>query len=322
MRPAGGLLLAAAAVLSASSAEAQSVALSPDASAAPGSPLFQAAFATPGPGPDLASAPVPARGVAAVGLRGPETADAGDAPFILPAYSGSNLDQARLIGPARIVDGGLAVWNTGEVTLGAGGGGVDSVRMSLGSLARAPGGVITARPGGFAGADAQAFDVRYIHGWPSALQWSAAGYALDVSPHAGLGVSNAGGTAEAGAMIRFGAGVGRNVARKLGLHEVDGSTFDDRGRWYLFAAASGQAVGLNISPGAPGMPKGSWSSETTSALISDAQAGVGWRKGDLQASFGYVHREIKGQSVEPNSAYGQAKISDSMLAFSLSIHPH
>jgi len=251
-----------------------------------------------------------------------DVAAASDGPFLLPAYSGTNLDQARLLGPSRIIDGGgLATWSSGEVTLGAGAAGVDSVRMSLGGVARAPGGLISARPDGLFDPETEAFDVRYVHGWPSALKWSAGGYNLDVSPHAALGVSNAGGTAEAGAMVRFGSDLGARFARKLGLREVAGDTYGDRGRWYLFAAASGQAVGLNMSPGAPGLPRNSWSAESTSALISDAQAGVGWRKGDMQASFGYVHREIKGQTVEYNSV-SPARISDSMLAFSLSIHPH
>jgi hypothetical protein len=317
MRPLGGLLITAATVVSASCACAQSATpVSDPASAA----LFRAAFAAQGDG--RATTPTSAYSLSSGGVRAdPDAVDAVDAPFVLPAYTGTGLDQTRLLGPGRVVNGGLALWSGGEVTLGAGAAGVDSVRMSLGSVARAPGGLITARPDGLTDPEAQAFDVRYIHGWPSALKWSAAGYALDVSPHAGLGVSNAGGTAEAGAMVRFGSDLGGKVAKKLGLHEVDGSSYGDRGRWYLFAAASGQAVGLNMSPGAPGMPRNSWSSETTSALISDAQAGVGWRKGEMQASFGYVHREIKSQAVELTSG-GPAKISDSMVAFSLSIHPH
>ena len=330
MRPMGGLLLTAVAVVSAPCVWAQTTAVSPNASSAAKkathhvAPLFSAPFA---PKAGLAqSSPalsVPAYGLNAVAVRrNPDDAAAIDGPFILPAYTGTSLDQTRLLGPSRAVLGGaLAMWSTDEVTLDQSAGGVDSVRMSVGGLARAPGGVITARPDGLLSPDAQAFDVRYVHGWPSALKWSAAGYDVDFSPHAALGVSNAGGTAEAGAMVRFGSDLGSKVAKKLGLHEVDSSTYAGRGRWYLFAAASGQAVGLNMTPGAPGLPRNSWSTETTSAMISDAQAGVGWRKGDMQASFGYVHREIKGEQFEFNGA-NPSKINDSMVAFSLSIHPH
>jgi len=326
MRPLGGLLvLTAAAVVSAPGVWAQTAASPVDASVASpssaNSPLFKAAFApTVSATSDQAG---PTYALAPVGLRtDSDAAAAADGPFELPAYTGASLGQGRLMGASRIVDGGgLAMWSSDQVTLGANAAGVDSVRVSLAGVARAPGGVISARPDSLFDPDAQAFDVRYIHGWPSALKWSAAGYDLDVSPHAALGVSNVGGTAEAGAMVRFGSDLGSRFARKLGLHEVDGASYGERGRWYLFAAASGQAVGLNMTPGAPGLPRNSWSTESTSAMISDAQAGVGWRKGAMQASFGYVHREIKGQTVDLTSG-APSKISDSMLAFSLSIHPH
>jgi len=319
MRPLGGLLLTAAAVVSAPCVWAQTGAAPPDTSAS--SALFRAVFA---PTTSVTSDQTgPTYALAPVGLRtDPDEAAAVDGPFVLPAYTGSSLGQGRLMGAGHVIDGaGLAMWSSGQMTLSAGAAGVDSVRMSLAGVARAPGGVISARPDGLFDPDAQGFDVRYIHGWPSALKWSAAGYDLDVSPHAALGVSNVGGTAEAGAMVRFGSDLGSRFAKKLGLHEVDGATYGDRGRWYLFAAASGQAVGLNMTPGAPGLPRNSWSAESTSAMISDAQAGVGWRKGAMQASFGYVHREIKGETVDLTGG-APSKISDSMLAFSLSIHPH
>ncbi len=317
MRGTAGLLLTAATVVSAPCAWAQSAAPTDNSSDLA---LFKAAFTPSSPeqaalsGSNYSLSPVAPRAV-------PGAAD--DADFVLPAYGGASLNQSRLVGPGHVVGGGLAVYSSNEVTLGAGAAGVDSVRMSLSSVARPYGGVITAGPGNLADPQAQSVDVRYIHGWPSALKWAGAGYALDVSPHAGFGVSNGGGSAEAGAMVRFGTDVGRGVANKLGLHEVDSSTYAGKGRWYIFAAASGQAVGLNMTPGAPGMPRNSWSSESTSALISDAQAGVGWRKGDMQASFGYVHREIKSDVSELTSVTGSpTKISDSMVAFSLSIHPH
>lgn len=325
MRPLGGLLLTATAVVSAPCAWAQTTIASPSApfpgSSSANSALFRAAFApTGGVAGDQA---VPTYALAPVGLRTDlDDAVAADGAFVLPAYTGSSLGQGRLMGASRIVDGaGLAMWSSGQVTLGANAAGVDSVRMSLAGVSRAPGGVVTARPDGLFDPDAEGFDVRYIHGWPSALKWSAAGYDMDVSPHAALGVSNVGGTAEAGAMVRFGSDLGSRFAKKLGLHEVDGASYGERGRWYLFAAASGQAVGLNMSPSSSGLPRNSWSTESTSAMISDAQAGVGWRKGAMQASFGYVHREIKGQTVDLTSG-APNKISDSMVAFSLSIHPH
>jgi hypothetical protein len=300
-------------------AQRSAVFLDPQTPSAEDAALLRAAFASSSSPP---REPASAYALAPVALRADaDDAAALDGPFILPAYTGDSLGPGRLSAAGGVISGGaVALWSHDEVLLGASPAGVDSVRMSLGAIARAPGGVISGRPDGLFDPAAQSFDVRYIHGWPSALKWSAAGYDLDVSPHAGLGMSSAGGTAEAGAMIRFGSGLGKQFARKLGLHEVDGSTYGDQGRWYLFAAASGQAVGLNMTPGAPGMPRNSWSSESTSALISDAQAGLGWRKGAMQASFGYVHREIRGETVEVPTG-SPNKISDSMVAFSLSIHP-
>jgi hypothetical protein len=170
----------------------------------------------------------------------------------------------------------------------------------------------------FTSPNSQAWDAR---DWPSALKWTTAGYTLDISPHAGVNFRGGAQDAEAGALVRFGSDLGARFAKSLGLHEVTSDVYGDRGRWYLFAGASGKTVGLNVTPGAAGLPRNSWSAESTSTLISDAQAGLGWRKGDLQASFGYVHREIKGQTFDLTGP-APAKISDSMLAFSLSFHPH
>jgi hypothetical protein len=98
----------------------------------------------------------------------------------------------------------------------------------------------------------------------------------------------------------------------------DGGDFGQRGRWYLFAAASGRAVGMNMLHGDQGWNRAGWSTDQTSTLTGDAQVGVGWRKGDLQTSFGYIHREVKGQ----NMLFGVDPKADSVVAFSLSIRPH
>jgi hypothetical protein len=180
---------------------------------------------------------------------------------------------------------------------------------------------VLARPDTLLGPDAQAFDVTYTRGWPSVWALSAGRYALDVSPHAGFGVNSAGATAEAGAMVRLGADLQGRVAR-LGLRESDSTALAGRGHWYLFAAASGRAVGLNMLPNDPGGPQRTgWSMEPASALISDAQAGLGWREGGVEASLGYVHRSVRSQNAI-TTVSGPANFHDSMVAFSLSIHPH
>jgi hypothetical protein len=132
-----------------------------------------------------------------------------------------------------------------------------------------------------------------------------------------LGFGGAGGSAEAGATVRFGKKMGNQVVDSLGVQ--DGRQFGQRGRWYVFAAASGQAVGMNMLRGS----EGDWSgagvtSDASSKLVGDGQAGVAWRKGPMQASFGYVHRKIKAKDV----IMGMATQKDEMLAFSFSLRPH
>ena len=61
-----------------------------------------------------------------------------------------------------------------------------------------------------------------------------------------------------------------------------------------------------------------WSVDPSAAIIGDTQAGIGWRRGPMQASVGYLHREIKNEFGVRGAGGG----GDSMVAFSLSIHPH
>ena len=90
--------------------------------------------------------------------------------------------------------------------------------------------------------------------------------------------------------IAFGGETAEARLRAMGVR--DGAAFRDRGRLYLFAADGQTAVGYNLT-----RSNGGWSREGLSlddgAFVGDAQAGVAWRKGDLQTSFGYVHREVK-----------------------------
>ncbi len=53
------------------------------------------------------------------------------------------------------------------------------------------------------------------------------------------------------------------------------------------------------------------------ALVGDAQVGVGWRKGDLQSSFGVIHREVKGAHM----VFGQQTRDDTVAAFTFSLKP-
>jgi hypothetical protein len=216
------------------------------------------------------------------------------------------------VGPVR--------WTSGEVQLAPGAGGaVNSLRVSIGGALHTPGGL----PLNLAHAqyEADAYEVALTRDWPAALAYDGDRFGVDLTPHAGVGVTNLGGSAEAGATLRLMQRDSRDAKaadrlRALGVQ--DGSTFGERGRWYLFAAASGRAVGLNMLHSDNGWDRAGWTTDATSALIGDAQVGVGFRKGPMQTSFGYVHREIKGQHM----LWGVDTKPDSVVAFSLSIRPH
>ncbi|MEY4254977.1 MAG: hypothetical protein RLZZ141_204 [Pseudomonadota bacterium] len=247
--------------------------------------------------------------------------------FEMPAYRGTPLDPVRLVPNAQMSDEGPMVWRTGEVLLdssnGRASGAVDSLRMTIGAIARLPAGLVIGRDLETADLDPKAFDLFYTRGWPSALTLKAGAYDLDVSPHAGLGMSSAGGSAEAGAMVRFGSNLDTEFVQRfasgLGIHAVDGARYGDQGRWYLFAAASGRAVGLNMTRDSQtgDLRRSGWSVDPSAAIIGDSQAGLGWRKGAMQASLGYLHREVKNEFGVRGAGMG----GDSMVAFSLSIHP-
>jgi len=227
----------------------------------------------------------------------------------------------RLLDADRYYDGrGPVSWRSNAFVVGqTNGGAVDSVRVSVAAVARnaaiAP--LSLVRP------DAQAFDAENIdvtltRGWPSAVKLEAGKYALDFSPHAGFGFGDAGGSAEAGATVRLGKNVEDRVSDSLGLRDGD-EAFGQRGRWYVFAAASGRAVGLNMLRGQDGdWSRAGMSSDVNSKLIGDAQAGVAWRKGPMQASVGYIHREMKAKDV----IMGMATQKDSMVALSFSLKPN
>ena len=227
---------------------------------------------------------------------------------------------AKLLDANRYYEGrGAVTWRSNAFVAYEGKHAVDSVRVSVASVALAgqtrP--LALVRPDAQDSFDDRDVDVTVTRGWPAAVSLGAGKYALDVTPHAGLGFGGAGGSAEAGATVRFGKKMGDRVVNSLGVE--DGRQFGDRGRWYVFAAASGQAVGLNMLRSG----EGDWSragvtTDASSKLVGDGQAGLAWRKGPMQASFGYVHRKIRAK----DQIMGMATQKDEMVAFSFSLRPH
>ena len=83
------------------------------------------------------------------------------------------------------------------------------------------------------------------------------------------------------------------------------------------SAASGRAVGLNVLRNGNGWDGQGWTTDPSSALVGDAHVGVAYRKGAMQTSFGYIHREVKGEHM----VFNQETKEDSVLAFTFSIKP-
>jgi len=246
--------------------------------------------------------------------------------FFMPVSVAAVGDNGHLAQSVQPIPGqGLAEWRTEEVRLGDRGRGtaISALRLSVRALKWVPAGLVLGPDLGTEDGETQSFDVSYIRGWPSALMLKAGAYDLDITPHAGLGLSDRGGSAEAGAMVRLGAGLdtlrAKQIAESLGLSTVDSQSFGDQGRWYLFAAASGRAVGLNVTPdGATGNLRGSgWSIDPAARIISDAQAGLGWRQGPIQAALGYLHRDIKNAF----EIRGSGRDGDSLIALSFTVRP-
>jgi hypothetical protein len=267
----------------------------------------------------LAAPPTTTRSIEAfVGKSAPDASAAAlaDAAFAPRSPQSAKDPIARLTDREAYQPGqGLVRWNSGEVQLShRETGTVDSLRVSVGGAMLTPGGT----PLNLDRAQFQpdAYEISVVREWPKALSFESKAFDVALSPHAGVGVSNYGGSAEAGAQVR----VSRDdkAARELKQMGIgDGASFGDVGRWYLYAAVSGRAVGLNVLHSDNGWDRAGFTTDPTSSLMGDVQMGVGWRKGMLQSSFGLIHREVKGQHM----IWGQQTRDDSLVAFSLSIKP-
>jgi hypothetical protein len=226
-------------------------------------------------------------------------------------------DLSRFIVRDSYVAGeGPVAWTGNSVRLRSGRAAVDTLRVSVGGVLRTPGGSpLNIRRAVLVGGD---YEVSVTRNWPAAVRVGAGPFDLDVSPHAGFGMSTYGGLAEAGATLRMAPSRDDEAVERLRDMGVgDGARFGDTGRWYLFMAASGRAVGLNMLRRDGGWDRAGWTTDPSSTLTSNAQLGVGWRKGAVQGSLGYVHREVKGEHM----VFGQETRKDSLLALTLSIKP-
>lgn len=188
----------------------------------------------------------------------------------------------------------------------------DRLRLRMaGSLRRDDGAPVPPTPQDRAVLDADGYDVSYVRGWRSATARTPSGLEVTLTPHAGVGVGSRGGSAEAGATVRIGQGLSNMVQ--------DGQeAFGDRGRWYLYAAGSGRAVGYNFARTRDGDYARSGVSQDSGAFLGDASLGVAWRKGDVQSSFGLVYREIEAEGLRGGRDFDR-DADEGLVAFQLSI---
>ena len=190
----------------------------------------------------------------------------------------------------------------------------DRLRLTTrGALRRADGAPVPVALGDRSAFDAESYDVSYTRGWPVARGYTASGLEVSLTPHAGFGVGDEGGSAEAGATLK----IGDNLDR---LAPDGRERFGDRARWYLYAAGSGRAVGYNFARTRDGDYARSGMSQDKGSFLGDASIGVAYRRGAMHGSFGVVYREIKAEGLRGGEGFDR-DVSEGLVAFQLSIRP-
>jgi hypothetical protein len=199
------------------------------------------------------------------------------------------------------------VWREGD-------GYTDRLRLTThGTLRRADGSPLPATLRDQNDFNVDGYDVTYTRGWPAAKGYTASGLEVSLTPHAGIGVGDEGGLAEAGATLKIGSDIERLVPR--GSRE-----FGQRSRWYVYAAGSGRAVGYNFARNRDGDFTRSGVSQDRGSFLGDASVGVAMRRGDMQTSFGVVYREIKAEGMRGGEGIDR-DVSEGLVAFQFSIRP-
>lgn len=225
---------------------------------------------------------------------------------------GPGLEVADAFAPAEMRNP-FAAATTRDVWI-EGDGHADRLRMrARGELRRADGAPLPVSPLDHGAFQAEGYDVSYSRGWPVARGYTASGLEVTLTPHAGIGVGDRGGLAEAGATLRIGRGIDRLVP--------EGSAeFGQRARWYLYAAGSGTAVGYNFARNRDGDYARSGVSHDSGNFLGDASVGVALRRGDMQGSFGIVYREIEVEGLRSGRGLDN-DVTEGLVAFQLSIKP-
>ena len=182
-----------------------------------------------------------------------------------------------------------------------------------GQMQRVDGSPLPPGPMDAATLDAEAFDLTYTRGWPTAIARTDSGLEVSLTPHAGVGIGSRGGSAEAGATLKIGNDLDRMVP--------DGAeAFGDRPRWYVYAAGSGRAVGYNFARDRDGSFARSGVSHDSGAFIGDASLGVAMRQGPVHGAVGLIYREVSVEGLRTGHGIDN-DVDEGMVAFQLSIKP-
>jgi hypothetical protein len=185
---------------------------------------------------------------------------------------------------------GLVRWSLGDNRALAPTGGL---RVATASLEANPIAALL-RPSPPAGVGADAYELTYVRNWPAAVNVQKGRLNLDITPHAGLGLSSAGAQiAEVGAMLRLGA----RLMDAIGADDaVRGS------RLYLFAGANRRATGLNLLQSQTVRAKLN-AGGVGEGVVRQAEAGLGFRQGAVSASLGYSYERTRLKALA-GDAYG------------------
>ena len=225
------------------------------------------------------------------------------APEAPPLFGPGFLIGRDDLGQSRYVPGQGIVRLTSEQVTMFGGDGlpyVDSIRFSTAGYNPRLGQVLL-RPGAPQGSNSQGYDLAYVRDWPQALSLDAGRLTFDVTPHAGFGVLSGGGrTAEAGALLRL----QRKVLQAVGM-----SGSSQQSRLFLFAGATERTVGLNVA-----RSQAAAGPDPEDGFVSEAQAGIGFQRGVVQASFGFSHQSMRLDGL------GDERRIDNRVGLTLSIH--
>lgn len=110
-----------------------------------------------------------------------------------------------------------------------------------------------------------------------------------------------------------------DAGAELRLPLARGSGKAPEGRWFAYVAARRQELGAQ--QGDPRVGGLAWQDDRASAAMTRAEAGLALRKGDAQATFGYVQRRFEVSGAQSDLLATMPK-SDHLAGVSLSFSLH